>query len=531
MLGRLTAFLESPASATGRLVAYAGLSVLVYARAFAGLASLAEAPPGAMPHFFHWFEAWSPAHLATVLAFVALGVLYALALQAARQARHPAAWAVVFGGSLACGAVLLGLFPYDAADIFDYILHGRMSALYAANPYRSVPNDFPQDPFYPYVAWKDERSPYGPLWGLLAALASSLAGDGLVANVVGYKLIPGLFLAASIWVVAQVLRREAPERALSSTLLLAWNPVVLYETWGNGHNDAVMVFWMIAAVWASSRRRHTLAVLALTAGALVKFLPLLLLPSALAIVLRDLPQGRPRAAFLARTAAGAALLAGLLYAPFWEGPQVLTVLTRGNLFTSSLPASAYALFQAGLGRELAAALVRRAALALTLAAALWQAFRPGKRAPGEDLAQSSFNVLAFYLLATCLWFQQWYTLWLIGLAPFLRWREARRLAVIFGFTALSKQFLAGPLVFVPTGRLPQPWFEIVFTLGVLGAAWLYGLYALRQARLQPGRARSYPLEAPPSGLGNAQRAAAPPAAAAGRPEGEPRRPGAIEGRR
>jgi hypothetical protein len=465
-------------SSTVRLAILAVFSALVYALAFVQPAYLPEIYPDALPHLFHLYDPGSQVHWDLILAFFALGIAYLLACQTASEAQGRAVWVVVLGSSLAFGLVLLWMFPFDAADIFDYIIHGRMSSVYGGNPYLQMPKEFPDDPFYPYVAWKSERSPYGPVWGLLAAWASYLAGDGIVANVIAYKLISSLFLLASVCVVAVILRREAPGRALPGTLLLAWNPVVLYETWGNGHNDMVMVFWMLAAAWGIYRRHFTLVILALLASALVKYLPLLLIPAALAIVLRALPSARQRLHFFLRSGIGAAVLLALVYAPFWTGPEVLTVLQRGGLFTASIPATVYQILRPEIGRSAAAELVSRAAILFTATFALWQAWRAYHNRSRDSFPQASFNILAFYLLVTILWFQQWYTLWLLGLVPLLQSTQSRNLGILFGFSALSKQLSIGPYLFYPDYRFPQPWFEILFTLGVLGIVWIYALYTL-----------------------------------------------------
>jgi hypothetical protein len=472
-----------------RLAVLAGLNLLVFWLAFVRPADLREIYPQATPHLFFIHEPGSRVHLNLILAFICLALIYLLAWRTAGEASGKAAWGLVVGGSLAFGAVLLFLFPYDAADIFDYIIHGRMSAVYGANPYLSIPKEFPEDPVYRYVAWKLERSPYGPVWGLLAHLAARPAGDGVVANVIAYKLIPGLFLLGSLLLVAAILRRAAPGQALAGTLLLAWNPLVLYETWGNGHNDMVMVFWIVAAAWAIQRRRFTLAILSLTAGILVKFLPVLLVPAALAIALREHPSWRSRAAFLLRTGLAALVLAGLVYAPFWEGPQVITVAGRDRLFSASIPSSAFHLLSPWLGKEAAAQWVSRTALAMTLLFALYQAWRAWKDPARDHFAQASFNIIAFYLLVTILWFQQWYVLWLLGLVPLLRSRAARDLGIFFSFAVLAKQFVVSPFLYFPRPRFVQPWFEIAFTLGVLSLPWLFTLYAIwRERRLSSAHA-------------------------------------------
>lgn len=462
-------------------------SAAVYLLAFVRPALIFDWYGRARPHFYDLVPKGSDLHLATMLAFAVLGFLYYAGWSFSHEARGKAAWAVVLGGSLVFGLVLLYLYPYDAADIFDYIIHGRMTGVYGANPYRNVPNDYPDDPFLSYAAWKSDPSPYGPLWELLAGAAARLAGDEFVSVVFAYKLIPGIFLLLSILVAALILHRVSPEKALPGVLLLAWNPVVLYETWGNGHNDIVMIFWVLAAVWALTRGHFGLAFLALTSGTLVKFIPVLLFPAALALTLQAYPGQRERNLFLLRTGAACFFLSALVYAPFWFGPESLTVVERTELFTSSIPAVIYYALSTGSDAD-PSRWIALIAFGLTAVFAIFQAERARDRRPWKGLTQASFNVLAFYLLVACLWFQQWYTLWLIALAPLLESRSLKLLAIVFGFAALSKQFAAGAVFYVPP-ELPQPWLELWFTLGVMGVPWAAAGYALWRAVGNRGKRR------------------------------------------
>ena len=90
---------------------------------------------------------------------------------------------------------------------------------------------------------------------------------------------------------------------------------------------------------------------------------------------------------------------------------------------------------------------------------------------------SPFTILAFYLMVTCLWFQQWYSLWLIGLAPLLPQRS-QRLALVFGFWVLTKQFIFGPLIVPIMSDYPSTaiWLEPVLTLSILGVPWSMALH-------------------------------------------------------
>ena len=53
-------------------------------------------------------------------------VLYWLGVRAAQRAQGRVAWLVVLGGALVSGGLLLWMYPIDAADIFDNIMHGRI---------------------------------------------------------------------------------------------------------------------------------------------------------------------------------------------------------------------------------------------------------------------------------------------------------------------------------------------------------------------------------------------------------------------
>ena len=152
------------------------------------------------------------------------------------------------------------------------------------------------------------------------------------------------------------------------------------------------------------------------------------------------------------------------------------------LVGAMMPATAYHILSPMLGKEQAAELVSRTAFAVTIMFPLWQAWKAWLHPSWDRFAQASFNVLAFYLLVTILWFQQWYTLWLLGLVPLLRSRAAQNVGIFIGFAVLVKQFIVAPYLYLPRPRFNQPWFEMAFTLGVLGLPWLFTLFTLWRER-------------------------------------------------
>ncbi|HEX9840001.1 MAG TPA: hypothetical protein VGA72_11665 [Anaerolineales bacterium] len=432
------------------------------------------------------FYQGTPSYVRLSLAFIGVWALYWLGYRISLRVEGRRAWIVVIAGMLAFIVVFLFVAPFDAADIYDNIMHGRILGVHGANPFQQVIADFPDDPFYEYAAWKKARSAYGPLWESLAGLTAWLAGDGIIANVLAFKLLPGLFHVAGVALVVMYLIRESKGQALSGALLLGWNPMILYETWGNGHNDAAMAFWFLLAAWWITRHRYTLAALSLLAGALIKFLPIVLIPAVLLIAWRSLETISARLAFLAKTGALAFVITAAAYYPFWNGLASFSVERRMNMFTTSIPAVIYRLLKPTLGLDESARLVSLAALGLLAVFVLIQSFRiKDAGRPGRDFLQITFNILAFYLLVTCLWFQQWYSIWLICLAPLLS-PQSRNLALVFGFWVVSKQLVFGP-EYVPTMFFKPETairLEPLLTSTVLGVPWLYAMWILiREKRI------------------------------------------------
>ena len=358
-------------------------------------------------------------------------------------------------------------------------MYGRIINVYQANPFREVAAQVPNDPFYPYVGWRNAIAAYGPGWIITTAFGGRLAGDGVLANVLVFKVILAAFLAGCAGLIAAILRRLAPDRALAGVALFLWNPVVLYETIGQGHNDVAMLFWMLLAVWLLLQKRYTLTIVALLIGALFKYIPVLFIPAALAIALRDLGPTRSRLRYLGVTAIVSIALVVFAYAPFWNGLETLSITRRANLYTTSLPAVAFNLLQFNLTRADAARTVSLTALTITALAALIVAWRAWRDRSDLSFARSMFYLTAFYLLLTVPWFHAWYAVWIMGLAALLPIGHAVRFALLFSFAVLSKPLIFGPQLLWPT-RPPEEARLIEVYLGplVLALPWLYAIYAL-----------------------------------------------------
>src|SRR5258708_9677400 len=162
--------------------------------------------------------------------FVALFGLYWFGL---RRGLRPASWrewALVGIFAVIFNLLLLPMYPLDAADIYDNIIRGRMSAVYGLNPMINTPNDIRGDPFYRFAAptWHDTPSAYGPAWQLMSGLQSRISGDDPTANVIVFKLFGALCYGLAALFIGLTLRLLAPQRTLTGVYLFAWNRLGIF---------------------------------------------------------------------------------------------------------------------------------------------------------------------------------------------------------------------------------------------------------------------------------------------------------------
>jgi alpha-1,6-mannosyltransferase len=381
--------------------------------------------------------------------FAVAFVFYALALlQRRRDAGAPHLGLTVLAVAAAARLALLPVTPTLSDDLYRYVWEGRVAAA-GHDPWRSSPLDPALAPLrdrviHPRLNHPELASIYPPL---------AVAGFALVARVSptlwAFKAWVMLHDLALVAVLMMWLRRLGlgPLPAIA----YAWNPLVLVEFAGSGHNDPTAMLWLVVAL-AIAERRPVAAALALTVGTLVKLAPLAALP----FLLRRWP-------WRARLVALASLAAGLGW--FWS-------LTRGA--DSGLTAYwrtwrnnelAFHYLAAWLGDPMA----RAAALAIVAAVAvlaLRHARRAGPRMAADDAGHGTRAVLRAGLLVSPV-AHPWYFAWplvLEPLGPSAPW-------ILLSFTCvLSYGLLAPP----PEGgayHLPLIWrwveYGVPLALGIV----------------------------------------------------------------
>jgi alpha-1,6-mannosyltransferase len=399
------------------------------------------------------------------LAIVALFAVYLMALYYARRAQTRWMWGIVLAGAVVMGATLVPAYPTTAIDLLIYAVRARIWAIYNLNPLATAPLQLPADPWIGLAGeWADIPSPYGPVWEGISLLAFRLVGGDLLRHLLALKAVAFLSHLGCVGLVGLILRRLKPDWALVGTLALAWNPLALLELAGNGHNDGLMVLFLLLAIYLAVSGRRWLVIPALTLSIFTKFTPLLALPFFLLYLARLAGAGssRPRLAQIASVAGNTALFGGLglaVMAPIWPGWEHWAVRDLGQ----AAGRSPFAL----LVLALAMALPVNTAFDVTtylmdglfLAVYAWLAWRavagpPGAQPPfgsaqpplgsaqpplgtlTDTVLAPTFGAFFWYLVLANQQFHAWYLLWPLAVAVLLGPTPALTRMVVFGCTAL-----------------------------------------------------------------------------------------------
>ena len=336
---------------------------------------------------------------------------------------------------------LLLMFPVTAGDLFVYIFFGRIWAFQGLNPYTTAPEMVPSELTFHYTVFREAATVYGALFTHLSALLARLAGDSLLLNVLLFKGTMILFYALTALCVYLILKRTRPELAWVGVYLVWWNPLVQFNTAGDGHNDITMLAVVMLALLLAQRGRWSLACAALVLSMSMKWASLILVPIFVIGALRA--WGWRRWPEIVGGLAVGFGLAALLHAPFYAGPSTVlgSVPYIGGAFTTSIatvlrdvllrvtdPSSA----------ETGARLTAYAVFGLLYLRELTRI-----RADFDSLVYACFQAFFLYLLVGTLWFQPWYVVWLVGIGALLVGTPVAERTILLTFTAMLIHLVTG----------------------------------------------------------------------------------------
>jgi alpha-1,6-mannosyltransferase len=239
---------------------------------------------------------------------LAAGVIYLIALYGFTQTKATRATTILLVfAAIAFRAPLWPMEPTLSDDLQRYRWEGKVQAE-GLNPYAIAPND-PRlaglrDKYYEVMPGRELPAIYPPATELLFRATWKIF-PGPIAFKVPFAVADVLVLLLLAWMF-----RRAEDRNFR-VAIYAWNPLVIVEFAGSGHNDVLALLGIVGGL-ALMKERPALASVPVALGAMAKVFPAVLLP----VWIRRAGWPEKKTGWWAAAFAGAAML--LVLAPYWN---------------------------------------------------------------------------------------------------------------------------------------------------------------------------------------------------------------------
>ena len=376
----------------------------------------------------------------TVLFLLAIGAWAAVGPKPDRVT-----YGIIIGFGCVFAFTLIFVYPVTAIDLFTYVAQSRILIHYHQNPILVAPSHFPHDSImYLTGSWMNYGSPYGPIGIVVDALPVVLGGNSLILDLVLTKGLFAVCLLLEAEVVRRILLHLNPKFALGGMLLVAWNPLLLFEIVANGHNDIVMILLASLALLALASSYLLLGVSLGAASVLIKYGSAPILPLLFMHVITRSRRARTNVWVGIQAVVVSVGLGAVAYAPFWGGAATLNraLLENGFHLQSFSSVAADAFPQLTLD---SATLLGRLLFVPVYVCALWLAARRF-----QDLVLGVFLGQFSFLGLAAANFKIWYASWVVPYSALGNtWLRLAGLLMSYGAT-ISAAFYA--YIFLWTGN-------------------------------------------------------------------------------
>ena len=171
-------------------------------------------------------------------------------------------------------------FSYNAFsyDLFNYIFDAKIITHYHQSPYLHKAFDYMGDPMLSFMHWTQRLYPYGPVWLGLTVPLSFIGLQYFLPTFFLFKILISMTFLGTVFFIGKILREISAKDELLGVAFFALNPLVIMESLVSAHNDIVMMFFAIWALYLLTNIKYVRSTSLFILSVGVKFATLLLTP-------------------------------------------------------------------------------------------------------------------------------------------------------------------------------------------------------------------------------------------------------------
>lgn len=175
------------------------------------------------------------------------------------------------------------MLPWTSSDVFYYMGVGELDGVYNQNPYYVTMKDYYtqneqniQDEILQKGAesyWAETTVVYGPIAQTIFKTLSTISLKNIDIGLLVYKLVNVIVHIANCYLIYKISNKKI------FAIIYGLNPFILLEFIGMVHNDIIVVFFVLLALYFALKKKNIfLSVLFLAIATGIKYYTILLLP-------------------------------------------------------------------------------------------------------------------------------------------------------------------------------------------------------------------------------------------------------------
>ncbi len=315
---------------------------------------------------------------------------------------------------------LLFIWPIGSSDIFSYIYQSRILSEYQANPYFVSYDTFTHDSFYHIIRnkWSMHTMVYGPLWVIIGSVLSFIGNNSLLFTLFLFKLFFIVINFLNFYFISKI------SKNIKAIFLYAWNPLILYEFALNGHNDVLIVFFILISLFfflqQNKIKNYILAWIFLLFSVLIKFYTIIFLPFFFLIPLFKLKNNKEKLYFSLSAVAIVIIMPIIFFSPFGNNLKIFqgikAQLSHSSVIFSSIIISILSCLFSLLNINNYfnwAKIISRLTFIIFYCGIIIRLFLNYYKLIQNNVVKYSFFIYALLLMMVVTWLMPWYLILLI----------------------------------------------------------------------------------------------------------------------
>lgn len=179
---------------------------------------------------------------------------------------------------LAVSAIFAIMLPWTSSDIFYYMGVGELDSRYRQNPYYVTMKEYNEndidDTIFEQGAkgyWANTTVVYGPMAQLIFKLCTAISFKNVDISLAVFKLLNLAIHLVNCYLIYKLSNKKF-------TVIYGLNPFILLEFLANVHNDIIVVFFVLLALYMLKHKKLVPSIIFLAIATGIKYFTILLLP-------------------------------------------------------------------------------------------------------------------------------------------------------------------------------------------------------------------------------------------------------------